>query len=252
MTGRLTATRARRRAKRTDGESPPQDGGLVIRDESGGIVHAAPPRVTARIRYLLARIQLNDAAGLPARLAFTSALQGEGVTYVTRTLAAVIAHDLRRSVCVVDLNWWPRRSRSSADSDSGSPGLADVLQGHRPLDDVLVSTNDPLLTLLPAGDVPVPLRPVIAVNSLLDDLLVELSGRFDHLLLELPAVLRTSDALTLVRLCDAYALVVRHGVTTEAQVREALDELSGAVSLGIVLNRESTRVPRRIARLLSE
>lgn len=224
--------------------------GLTVLDEHGERIHVAPAAVTASIRYLLARIQLNDAAGLPRRMALTSALRGEGVTFITRTLGAVIAHDLKKTVCVVDLNWWSMPVRSS-DAEKRF-GIADVVRGQAALDEVLMATDDPALWLASAGEVSIPNRPVLAKDDQLDHVLDELSAQFDHLLLELPAVLETSDALTLVRLCDAYAMVVHQGVTTEKQVRQALDELSGAVSLGVVLNRSTTRIPRRLVNLLSQ
>jgi protein-tyrosine kinase len=224
-------------------------GGVAIVDTEGEPLHVAPPKVATSIRYLLARLQLNDVTGLPVRLALTSSVRGEGVSYVARTLAAVVAHDLERSVCVVELNWWT--SHAPAEPRPDARGLADVVDGRATLDDVLVATNDPGLWIAPAGDVAIPHRPVVAKNPALDRLVDDLARLFDHLVLELPPVLVTSDALTLARLCDAYALVVKQGVTSEHQVQQAVHELSGAVSLGIVLNRASSRIPARIARLLS-
>ena len=40
-----------------------------------------------------------------SRLAVTSALHGEGVTFMTRSLASVLAYDTTESVVIVDLNW---------------------------------------------------------------------------------------------------------------------------------------------------
>lgn len=222
--------------------------GLEVIDSDGNSVHAVPSDVARGARYLLARLQLNDVAGLPRRLGLTSALQGEGVTFIARSLGAVVAHDLGRRTCVVDLNWW-----SAADEDVLAPrrGIADVVSGDVALDDVLVSTNDPQMVLLPAGRVEPRDRPVIAKHPRLDEVLDDVAMRFDHLVIELPAVHVSSDTLTLVRVCDAFALVVRHGTTPDDIVRSALQELSGAVSLGVVLNRASSRVPQRIARLLA-
>src|SRR5215203_811700 len=78
------------------------DGGLAIIDETGHLVHMTPPRIAGALRYFLARVQLHDAQGMPERLALTSALIGEGVTYIARSLAAAIAYDTDASVVVVD------------------------------------------------------------------------------------------------------------------------------------------------------
>ncbi len=90
---------------------------------------------------------------------------------------------------------------------------------------------------------------MLAKDSALDLIVDDLSKRFDHLVIDLPPVFLTSDALTLMRLADAYALVVRYGVTTHRQVQEAIEELRGAVSLGVVLNRASSSVPRSLQKL---
>jgi Mrp family chromosome partitioning ATPase len=239
----------RRRGKGQGAVTAVERGGIAIVDEDGTPIHVAPPKIAASIRYLVARLQLNDVTGLPVRLALTSAVRGEGVSYVARTLAAVVAHDLERSVCIVDLNWWTSRAPTEPRDDVR--GLADVVDGKATLDDVLVATADSSLWLAPAGDVAVARRPVVAKNPALDQVVDDLARLFDHVVLELPPVLVTSDALTLARLCDAYALVVKQGVTTDHQVQRAVQELSGAVSLGIVLNRSSSRIPQRIARLLA-
>src|SRR3954453_22424537 len=81
------------------------DGGLAIVGDEGRLIHMTPPRVASALRYFLARVQLHDAQGMPERLALTAALLGEGVTYVTRSLAAAIAYDTEASVVIVDLTF---------------------------------------------------------------------------------------------------------------------------------------------------
>jgi Mrp family chromosome partitioning ATPase len=227
---------------------PRSGGGLRIVDANGGTLHDAPPEVMSAIRYMLARLQLNGAAGIPGRLGLSSAVAGEGVSFVARSLAAAIAHDLGRSVCVVSLNWSPS---NPDDVLIGRPGVADVLYGHATIDEVLVRSDDPRLVLAPSGEVELSRRPVVAKHPALDHVLDDLAMRFDHLLVELPAVRASSDALVLVRHCDAFALVVRHGVTPDHVVRSTFEELRGAVSLGVVLNCASSRVPPRVARLVA-
>src|SRR4026209_59168 len=96
------------------------DGGIQVLDEEGTVVHSVPPEVAASVRYLIARVQLNNPTGITRRLAITSAVRGEGVTYIARTLGALMAHDLDRGVCVVSLNWWSE----SGKPDDSTVGLA--------------------------------------------------------------------------------------------------------------------------------
>jgi Mrp family chromosome partitioning ATPase len=55
----------------------------------------------------------------------------------------------------------------------------------------------------------------------------------------------------LARLADATVLVVRHGVTTEAQVRAALDRLASVHVAGVVLNQATSKIPRPLRRRLA-
>jgi Mrp family chromosome partitioning ATPase len=221
------------------------DGGLAIVEFGGQLLHTAPASVTSSLRYLLARLQLNDPDEIPRRLAITSALHGEGVSYIARSLAAVMAHDLERMVCVVDMNWW-----SGGRNDPTSLGLADVvLRGHAS-DEVLVETVTENLWFMPAGTVELAGRPAVAKDPRLATALDDLERQFDHLIFDLPAVLATSDAIALARFADLYALVVRYGVTTVAQVKSALDELAGMPSIGLIVNRSDSSIPRVVRRLV--
>jgi Mrp family chromosome partitioning ATPase len=220
------------------------DGDLTLLDQAGGVVHLAPPPVTESLRYMLARSRLGGGE-LPDRLGFTSALRGEGVTFVCRSLALVLTNDAASRVCIVDLNWW---APSGWPGDEERAGISDVIDGSVSLEQALVTTGNPGLQILPAGATTVMDRPVLANSPDIEKILLELSETFDHVLLDLPAVHATSEALTLAENCGSIAMVVNQGVTPADQVKSALDELSGVPVLGVILNKSSTRVPRLIRR----
>lgn len=282
------------------------DGGLAILDGSGHMIHMTPSRVAGALRYFTARVQLHDAQGLPERLALTSALIGEGVTYITRSLAAVIAYDTDASVVVVDLTFrrpmptggarnGTKRRRSKGEAprtpaapeapaatppapnavdgsgapaagapnvDQPEPGpeqetqarprlsLADAIERDASVDDIIVPTANPRLCMIAAGEVPVARRPALAQGRPLAAVLDQLDERFDHVLLDIPPVLLSSDAMNLSQLADAYVLVVRQGATSESQVEAALAELQGGETLGVILNRFDSDIPKRLRRLV--
>ena len=228
------------------------DGGLAILDPEGTLIHMTPSRIAASLRYFLARVQLHDSQGIPARLALTSALAGEGVTYVTRSIAAAVAYDTEMSVAVVDFNW--RRPKPAASDGTGDGerqlGLADVIEDGVSIDDVILPTSNPRLALVPPGEAPIARRPALARSERLISVLDEMDSKFDLLLLDLPPVLATSEAMNLSQLADAYVLVVRQGATSESQVEAALEELQGGETLGVILNRFHSDIPRRLRRLV--
>lgn len=230
------------------------DGGLRIVDLDQRLRHSAPVDITRALRYALARLQISEKGDVRPRISVTSALSGEGVTFIARSLAAVLSNDLGRNVCVVDLNWWSAHDAKSAHNqpDRAFRGVAQVVDGKASIDEALVWTQGWKLALLPAGPASPAERPVLAKAANLVTLLDELGQRFDHVILDVPPVLSTGEAITLASLGEAFILVVRQGVTAEAQVQSALEELRHMVPLGVVLNRASSRVPQRFVHLLAE
>jgi len=217
------------------------DAGLTLHDQHGNEIHTASAPVIASLRSLVARLRVGD--GIPARIGVISAIKGEGVTSVVRSLALVLASDAAKRVCIVDLNWWSPADWPAAGEQGG---MAEVLSGRLPLAQALVPTGSPSLFVVPAGAASILERPVLASGPELGPILATLTASFDHVLVDLPAVHATSEALTLAEHAGALAVVVRQGITSESQVKAALDELSGVPMLGIVLNAASTSVPSPI------
>jgi Mrp family chromosome partitioning ATPase len=215
---------------------------LALRSRAGELLHVSLPVVSSTLRATIARLRLADE--LPATLGVVSAMRGEGVTYISRSLALVLANDSGADVCVVDLNW--RTPAAWGGTIDTRPGLADVVRGTASLDDVIVPTAERALSIVPAGRTTLDEVPVFAAGSTLASVLADLGRRFDHLVLDVPALHAAPEALTLAAHADAVAVVVRQGVTAESQVASALDELDGVPVLGVVLNDYSTKVPKFI------
>jgi tyrosine-protein kinase Etk/Wzc len=218
------------------------DGRLSMLDDAGAVVQVAAPAVTESLRYMLARLRLGDHDELPDRLGVTSAISGEGVTFVTRSLALVLTTDVAKRVCIVDLNWW-----SPSDwPGENVPGVADVVRDGMPLKQALHFTGNPGLHVLPAGATSVAERPALARSAELGKMLDELSEEFEHVLLDLPAVHATSDALLLAENCPSLALVVGQSVTPDSEVKSAIEQIEGVPLLGVILNRSYSKIPRLI------
>lgn len=209
---------------------------------------------------------------LPSRLALVSALREEGVTYNAMALATLLANDLAGGVCLVELNWeWPAVARLAGQGVAPPPpeaapaeqalgeralasqgGLAAVLAGACDIESVLVRTGLPNLVLLPAGNLPVEGREAIVRGAQLREIVEQLSERFEYLVLDVPAVAATSDAIPLARLGTGVLLVVRQGVTPRRVVAAALDDLSTCNLLGVILNRARIATPRFLLKLIPQ
>jgi Mrp family chromosome partitioning ATPase len=206
---------------------------------AGSPAYSFPVNVIDNLRYLIARIQRTQP--FPTRLALASALRGEGVTYLTYALGTTLAHDRPSQVCVVDLNWhWPGQSPFASQVNLG---LAGVLSGEAALEDVITPTSLANLWVLPAGRLEADKRALVAGSAVLHQQIEQISQRFDHLIIDLPAVLSTSDSITLAALSTAMCLVIKQGVTNDSDVRAALDVISHLPILGTILNQVSYHAP---------
>jgi Mrp family chromosome partitioning ATPase len=208
-----------------------------------------PAALVESLRYLVGRFQLGDTVQFSRRLAVVSALHGEGVTTISRTLAAILASDLDARVCCVDLSW-PGQATPRA-TDATDPGIYEVVTGKLKLAAVLQPTSDTRLTFLRVGQVPDAQRQILARSPMLANLFDELDLKFDYTVFDMPPILAGSAGLGLVRYVNSYLLVVRHGVTTTHQVKSAVDELRTIPSVGVVLNRYKSRIPKWLAHLLA-
>lgn len=208
-----------------------------------------PGPVVGSYRRMLARLLRVDP--LPPRLTLLATLREEGVTYSALALGAVLAADTAASVCVVELNWyWP--GQQALLTEVTSPGLAAVLAGEAALAEALVQTDRPNLALLPAGEMGVEKRPFATRSAALKQTLDQLSRQFDHLLLDIPAILATSDAIPLASLGDGACLVIKQGVTTIENSKRALDDIAHLNILGVILNQFTVKTPKLLLRYIPQ
>lgn len=239
---------ANRRGKNRSDVYDIDAGALALIDEAGSVVQVIPAEVCEAVRLMVARLRLSDGSDVPGRLGIISSLSGEGVTVITRALALMLSNDLGRRICIVELNFWSP-SPWAEDRDAGG-GIAEIIAAGASLDAVLVNTGSPGLSILPTGRTIVAERPLIANSPGLDAVLDELAQRFDHVLLDLPALDVTSDSLTLAEKAHNLVLVVHHGVTAEADVMSATERLAGSNVLGAIINAHASKLPAFVRRRL--
>jgi Mrp family chromosome partitioning ATPase len=216
-----------------------------------GGAHRVPAAVVSGIRQMLTRMVASGQ--WPQAVALTSALREEGVSYTALALSAVLSQDTTESVCLVDTNWyWP--SVPVVDS----PGLAAVLYGELALDQALVGVRDmhasseSRLALLPAGQLKQGHRVVAARSPEIKAVIAELRKRFEYIVLDVPSVLATSDAIALAGLADGCCLVVHQGVTPAAAVQEALAALRHLPVTGVIMNHVRVHMPAGLAGQLTQ
>lgn len=189
----------------------------------------------------LRSVRTNLLIGSPSVLQVTSASPGEGKTTTAASMAVVLAQSGAR-VLLVDADL--RRPRVHAVFGTArGPGLAELLTGDPGVK--LVDTFVPGLSLLPAGEGDG--EPADLLGSMnMDVFLEQVSGSFDHVVLDTPPVLGLADATLVATKADAVILVVSAAGTRGEAAREAVRRLRlvGSPLVGAVLNHADDRSDR--------
>jgi succinoglycan biosynthesis transport protein ExoP len=185
-------------------------------------------------------------------LAVASARDREGKSSLAWALAIATAQDTAAEVALVECDLI--HPVLGADiSAANRTGLSEILEGDGDLvtdiADAINPTGIPNLSLLAAGrSTQNPSR--LLRSSRMLSILSELQRRFAFVVLDLPSLLRSSEAAALARVASGVVLVVRAGETDEREVQRSLHLLSGANIHGVVLNRWRPATPRSLRRLV--
>ena len=103
-----------------------------------------------------------------------------------------------------------------------------------------VITEDPVtkIYMIPAGSM-VPNVPDLLMSQRMRDLIAELRGEFDYVVMDTSPLLPVVDALALATVADKVLLIVEWGQTSRASISEAFKVLRPEVHrvAGIVLNK---------------
>ena len=92
-----------------------------------------------------------------------------------------------------------------------------------------------------------PAQPVRAAPVARDgDLLVDLRGKFDVVIVDAPPLLPVTDAALIAAQADGAVIVIRHGRTTRDQLQHSIERLEAvdAKALGVVINQAPSRKNR--------
>lgn len=175
----------------------------------------------------------------PNLIMVTSARPGEGKTFTACNLALSIAAERDRTVLLVDADVI-KPSIAKMLGFEAERGLVDLLIDEQmELADVLVDTNVPSLTILPAGSTHHLSTELLASDNM-RKLAVEMSRRYaDRIIVfDSPPLLVTTEASVLANLAGQIVMVVEAGRTLQSQVQEALALLDPNQIVGFVLNKK--------------
>ena len=167
----------------------------------------------------------------------SSALPGEGKTFTSINLAMSLALEKDLSVLLVDADV-TKPHVSALFGIEKQPGLLDILQDPAlTLPDVVLPTSIPRLCLMSAGHKNDDATELLA-SAGMDRLLEALTAQYPNtiVLFDASPLLLTIEPRVLAQVVGQIVLVVRAGVTSHAEVHEAIATVGQKHHIGLVLN----------------
>lgn len=189
-------------------------------------------------RPLLDNIRSADTKSGANLIMVTSALPGEGKTFVAINLAMSIAMELDKTVLLVDADV-ARPSLLSTLGLPPSPGLMDLLTEESVgFSNVLLRSNVEKLTLLPAGSPQSRSTELLASQSMAN-LVQELSNRYSDrvIVFDAPPLLPTTESRVLASHMGQIVVVVGADSTTQGTLRQALSTVQACPVVMTLLNK---------------
>ncbi|MBT8085171.1 MAG: CpsD/CapB family tyrosine-protein kinase [Woeseia sp.] len=170
-------------------------------------------------------------------LAITSAHKGAGKSVTSTNLAISLSRDVNTTVLLVDLDLNTPTVHEKLGLKA-EQGLVDFLEGNAELEDIVFDPGIDGLMVLAGRSAGKEMSELLA-SPKLQQLVADLHRQdaTSVTIFDLPPLLRNDDAILFAPYADAVLVVVEDGVTTEKQLRHALQLLDKANVIGTIINK---------------
>ena len=173
---------------------------------------SSKPDLDAREAQRLATLASTATASGDTPVALvTSSVNGEGAHRVAEALSKAQAEDPSARVLYIDF------------ATPNGQGLTDVLLGDTPLESVLAATDENLVRLTRGSHADCPAY--VWGSERMREIMGELAGKFDSIVLHTPPILAASDAINAARVCNGIIVCIKADATRREVVQRALNSL---------------------------
>jgi capsular exopolysaccharide synthesis family protein len=177
-------------------------------------------------------------------IAVTSSIAGEGKTFCSTNIAAIISMSNKRTLVVgMDL----RKPQTHNQFDiSNAKGLSNYLIHDATFEEVVMPTHIPKLYITPAGPIP-PNPSELIETERMKNFFYEAKKHFDVIILDTPPVALVTDAIIISKYADAMIFVIRQNYTDKHALRfiNSLYEQKKLPNLSLLIN--DIRIPQYVA-----
>ncbi|MFD2515625.1 polysaccharide biosynthesis tyrosine autokinase [Pontibacter locisalis] len=184
--------------------------------DSSNLINQSPRSALAEA-FRTVRSNLKFMVDTPAEegkiIVITSSVSGEGKTFSAKNLAYILAISGERTLLV---NADMRKPNNNVDFGVNSNhGLSNYLAGHTSIEDVIHTTIQEHLYILPSGEIP-PNPSELLLSQRMNVLVQQLKSSFDYIIVDTPPVGILSDGMELMQIADASIYMVRQDYTLKS------------------------------------
>ena len=223
------------------------DDGSIDRD----LVMLLKPRSfeAEQFRILRTNLLFPPSGNSPRSIMVTSAVPGEGKSFISSNLAISIAQNVdNKYALLLDCDMHkPCIHKRFGFSDA--PGLSEHLSSDVPLSSLLLKTKVNRLVILPGGKPPHNPSELLSSEKM-SALLQEVQSRYNdrYTVIDSPPPKLTAETSVIAQHVDGVILVVRYGETPRKLISELIDIVGRDRILGIVTNWANTNSTYRMYR----
>lgn len=166
-----------------------------------------------------------------------SAEPDDGKTTTVANLSAAMAQ-MGENVLIIDSDMRKGKLHQTFGIDAAAKGLSNIIAEKYDVSAAIRKVDGiPNLDIITAGSFP-PNPSGMLTSMQMKDLIKDLRGKYDRIILDSPPLLAVSDALTLSALSDGVVLVVHGGVATRDTIMRCKKLLEGVKAniTGVVIN----------------
>jgi len=176
-------------------------------------------------------------SGTPPRsIMVTSAVPGEGKSFVAANLAISIAQNINEHVLLMDCDIRQSGIHKLLGMDEVM-GLAEYLRGEIDAQHIFRRTEMEKLTVLPGGRAPHNPAELLSSRKM-SELLVEVKDRYEdrYIIIDSPPPQLTAETSAIARQVDGVIVVIKSGSTPKDLVADLVEIIGREKILGCVLN----------------
>lgn len=237
------------KGKKKGGTQPPNKGNVVpfanlktsvmdLEFDQSLVTYHDPQSVEAELFKVLRTNLLFPAKGRPPKsIMITSAVPGEGKSFVASNLAISIANGVEEHVLLVDADVRRPSIHEFFGLGHQTGGLSDYLLTGTNVSKHFVKTPVDKLTILPAGSPPENPTELLSTQKM-KALLHEVSQRYKDrfIIIDSAPCSMASETAAIAKHVDGIIIVVRAGKTPRKAVTEVIEQLGKEKVLGVILN----------------